>query len=85
MHTAIEILKKEGINIYTVQKGSKEEPRHGYVCTMRGSEVVLDENFFYDYTLKEEFCVKKNEGGYVHKSYNYSIIEKISGKEIFSQ
>ena len=85
MQSAIDILKNEGINVYSIIKGSKEEPSSGYVITLKGSDVQLDENFFFDYTFKEEFKPRKNSNGYMQKAYDYSIIEKVTGKEVFSQ
>ena len=81
----IEILSNEGINVYNIQRGDKTLPRQGFIYTLKGTEILLDENFFFDFTVNETFNIQKNSRGYAIHSYDYSIIEKITGNEVFSQ
>jgi len=85
MQSTIDIIKSEGINVYSIIKGNKEEPRSGYIITLKGNDVPLDENFFFDFKIEEKFNPIKNTGGYVQNAYGWCIIENVTGKEVFNQ
>lgn len=92
MNDVLEILKREKIN--TFSKFFEKNKRTGelelgsmYICTRGGSEVDIKSiSAFCDkYEIKETFNARKNSYGWVVKSFDYEIIEKDTGKVVFSQ
>lgn len=88
----LERIKDEGINtLCTFRETNKttgEQKVYGYyICTMTADEIDIGRHdpFINRYEIQEIFNVRKNEYGYVYKSYDYKIIEKSSGNVVFSQ